>query len=298
MTAAIMLLLASCGSKDAVPGGTDTAQREAKGDTTETVAQAKDTTTVDAVTSATNVANSPTFNGLLMIAPDQQATVSSTIGGKIHSLKAMPGKAVTRGEVIAQLDNPDFIELQQTYLEASAQLEFLEQEYLRQKALGAKDAASQKRVQQSRADYLVMQSKLAASAIRLKALGISPQTIKTSGIMTYLPLKAPISGYITHLDVNLGKYVEAGTPVCEIIDKHSPLIQLTVYEKDLHLMAVGKNLEFRVNGMGKTTFSATIISIDQSVDKSDYSVKVYAKVRSTNADFRPGMYVRAKLKNS
>ena len=63
-------------------------------------------------------------------------------------------------------------------------------------------------------------------------------------------------------------------------------------------MAVGKNLEFRVNGMGKTTFSATIISIDQSVDKSDYSVKVYAKVRSTNADFRPGMYVRAKLKNS
>lgn len=290
------MVAAACGNKSEVvseAAGEQTATEKA-----DSLANDSAKADVDAVSSATNVANSPTFNGLLMVSPDRQATVSLTMGGRIHSLSVMPGKAVARGQVIATLDNPDFIELQQTYLEASAQLEFLEQEYQRQKALGAKDAASQKRVQQSRADYLVMQSKLAASAIRLKALGITPQTIKTSGIMTYLPLKAPISGYITHLDVNLGKYVEAGTPVCEIIDKHSPLIQLTVYEKDLHLMAVGKNMEFRVNGMGKTTFSATIISIDQSVDKSDYSVKVYAKVRSTNADFRPGMYVRAKLKNS
>ena len=61
-------------------------------------------------------------------------------------------------------------------------------------------------------------------------------------------------------------------------------------------MRVGRPVEFRVNGMGKKTFNAQIVSIDQSVDAKDYSIKVYAKVMASNSDFRPGMYIRAKLK--
>ena len=74
---------------------------------------------VDAVTSATNVANSPTFNGIMMVSPQQKATLSLTMGGKIHSLHVMPGQAVSRGETIATIDNPEYIELQQTYLDAA-----------------------------------------------------------------------------------------------------------------------------------------------------------------------------------
>ena len=73
------------------------------------------------------------------------------------------------------------------------------------------------------------------------------------------------------------------------------MLELTVYEKDIALMKVGDKLQFRVNGLGKSTFAATIVSIDQAVDKKDYSIKVYAKVSETNPQFRPGMYVRAKI---
>ena len=73
------------------------------------------------------------------------------------------------------------------------------------------------------------------------------------------------------------------------------MLQLTVYEKDIKLMKVGKTILFRVNGMGKTSFPATISSVDQAVDKTDYSIKVYARVKDSNPTFRPGMYVRAKL---
>ena len=54
-------------------------------------------------------------------------------------------------------------------------------------------------------------------------------------------------------------------------------------------------MQFRVNGMGKQTFVATIVSIDQTVDAKDYSVKVYARVKDVRPDFRPGMYVRARV---
>ena len=62
----------------------------------------------------------------------------------MHSLKVMPGQAVARGQVIAFIDNPEYIDLQQTYLDASAQTEYLEKEYKRQSDfITKKDAAEQ-----------------------------------------------------------------------------------------------------------------------------------------------------------
>lgn len=285
---ATALVMMSCGGKNEP----SMAEMEEKADS---VAADTVKTEVDAVTSATNVANSPTFNGLISVAPNRIATVSLTIGGRIHSLNVMSGKAVACGQVIATLDNPEFIELQQTYLESKAQLEYLEKEYLRQKTLGQGEATSQKRVEESRADYLSMKSRTEAAATRLKALGISPSSVCTNGIRPYLPVVAPIGGFVGNLSVNLGKYVEAGMPICDVVNKSNPMLELTVYEKDIALMKVGDKLQFRVNGLGKSTFAATIVSIDQAVDKKDYSIKVYAKVSETNPQFRPGMYVRAKI---
>ena len=293
LTAALMMAACSGGNSSDVDS--QTSGSVDKSDSVEIKANA-DSVGIDGVSSATNVANSPTFNGVIMVSPQQNATVSLTMGGKVHSLKVMPGQAVARGQVIASIDNPEYIDLQQTYLDASAQTEYLEKEYKRQSDLSANDASSQKKMQQSKAEYLSMHSRLSAAASRLKTLGVNPASVKLNGIQPYLLVKAPINGFVTNLNVNLGKYLDAGEPICDVINKSQPLIQLTVYERELNLMRVGRPVEFRVNGMGKKTFNAQIVSIDQSVDAKDYSIKVYAKVMASNSNFRPGMYIRAKLK--
>lgn len=286
---AASIAIASCGNKSEVKTGEEMAKDEKK----EVELNDSVKADVDAVSSATNVANSPTFNGLVTVAPDRQATLSVTMGGRVHSLYAMPGKAVARGQVIATLDNPEFIELQQTYLESAAQFEYLEKDYARQKSL-AQDVTSKKRVEECKAEFLSMKSKRDAAAAKLQALGISPKSVVDHGIKPYLPVMSPIGGFITNLEANLGKYINAGEAICDVINKAQPILQLTVYEKDIRLMNVGDALLFRVNGMGKKSFSATVIAIDQTVDKSDYSIKVYARVKDADAAFRPGMYVRAK----
>ena len=293
LTAALMMAACSGGNSSDVDS--QTSDSVDKSDSVEIKANA-DSVGIDGVSSATNVANSPTFNGVIMVSPQQNATVSLTMGGKVHSLKVMPGQAVARGQVIASIDNPEYIDLQQTYLDAFAQTEYLEKEYKRQSDLSANDASSQKKMQQSKAEYLSMHSRLSAAASRLKTLGVNPASVKLNGIQPYLLVKAPINGFVTNLNVNLGKYLDAGEPICDVINKSQPLIQLTVYERELNLMRVGRPVEFRVNGMGKKTFNAQIVSIDQSVDAKDYYIKVYAKVMASNSDFRPGMYIRAKLK--
>lgn len=285
----LLLSLAACGSK-----------QEAPTSTTETATQkaiaAADTTQVDAMTTATSKPNQVSLNGTIVLPPQRQATVALSMGGVIKSTTLLPGQQVQKGAVIATLENPEFINLQQTYLESHAQAEYLCAEYDRQKSLSAEQAASQKKFQQSKADYLSMKSRLEATAAQLSLLGIAPETVLSNGIQPLLTVRAPIGGYISNVAMNIGKYIQPGEALCEVIDKSAPLLKLTTYEKDLADIKVGSSVQFWVNGMGKEIFNATILSIGQKVDEVNRSLEVYAQINEVNQQFRPGMYVTARVK--
>ena len=240
-----------------------------------------DSVEVDGISSATALPNHSSFNGIM--------------GGTVHATTLLPGDYVKKGSVIVSLENPDFITLQQTYLDAHAQTEYLEAEYKRQQRLSEQEAASQKRFQQSKADYLSMKSRQDAAAAQLAILGVSAGDLLEDGIQPYLEVKAPLSGYVAGLSINLGKYVNAGEPICDVIDKGETLLCLTAYEKDLADLSIGNQVQFRVNGMGKETFHAVLISIGQEVDETSRSLEMYARVKETNPRFRPGMYVSARV---
>ena len=278
----ILLVLTACGeNKEVQPAEEATAVAVAENVT--------DSIQVDAITSATSKPNQVSFNGTMVIPPQRMATVSLTMGGVIKSTSLLPGEPVRQGSVLATLENPDFITLQQTYLDSHAQTEFLEAEYLRQQALSAEQAASQKKLQQSKADYLSMKSRVEAAAAQLKLLEVEPEVLLKEGIQPFLQIKAPINGYVADVKMNVGD------ALCEIVDKSRTLLRLTTYEKDLADMKVGNPVQFRVNGMGKTVFKATLISIGQKVDEDTRSVEVYARVDTVDNQFRPGMYVTARI---
>ena len=284
----ILLVLTACGeNKEVQPAEEATAVA--------VVENVTDSIQVDANTSATSKPNQVSFNGTMVIPPQRMATVSLTMGGVIKSTSLLPGEPVRQGSVLATLENPDFITLQQTYLDSHAQTEFLEAEYLRQQALSAEQAASQKKLQQSKADNLTMKSRVEAAAAQLKLLEVEPEVLLKEGIQPFLQIKAPISGYVADVKMNVGKYMNVGDALCEIVDKSRTLLRLTTYEKDLADMKVGNPVQFRVNGMGKIVFKATLISIGQKVDEDTRSVEVYARVDTVDSQFRPGMYVTARI---
>lgn len=285
-----LLLMTACNSLKEQPKPMEQAT-----DTTTTMAEKVDTMQVDAITSATAIANPASFNGTLVIPPRNFATVSLSMDGIVKNLSLLPGTYIPKGAVLATLENPQFIELQQNYLDSHAQLEYLEAEYNRQTALSREEAASQKKYQQSKADYLSMKSRMQANAAQLRLLGIEPDTLLKSGIRSYLEVTAPIGGYISNVQANLGKHLSVGEPLCDIIDKSETMVRLIAYEKDLNGMKVGSRVQFRVNGLGKQTFHATLISIGQQVDDTNRSIELYAKVLDGSSIFRPGMYVSARM---
>lgn len=287
----LALAAASCSS----PSG----QQTTPADTAETVAQSASDSTqtpeVDGVSGATNVANPPSFNGVIVMPPQNHVTVTLSMGGSVQDIRILPGEYVRKGEIILTLANPAFIELQQSYLDAAAQSEYLKKEYERQQKLVSGESASLKRLQQSKADYLSMKSRMEAAAAQLTLLGTDTATLNRKGICTYLEIRAPRNGYVTNMDINAGKYYAAGEPVCDVIDKSTPMLQLTAYEKDLDKLLPGSRFTFRVNGMDDTTFTAELVSVDQMVDNVNRSIKVYARITQACPNFRPGMYVSAKI---
>lgn len=249
----------------------------------------------DDILNLSNVMESSSYNGVIVMSPQQQSTVTLSIDGIVKNTNLIPGQFVKKGELLAKLENPEFINLQQSYLEALAQSEFLETEFNRQEELLKEDLASRKIYQQAKADYLSMKSKKDASAAQLTLLGLSPSKLENNGIVSMLEVYAPISGYISNLNMNNGKHIPAGDPLCEIIDKANSMIKLTVYEKDLRVIKEGDKIKFSVNGLGKEVFFGDIVSIGQNIDFNNRSVEVYIKVLGDNSLFRPGMYVNAQL---
>lgn len=261
----------------------------------ETIADTIAQPEVDAITSATSKPNQVSFNGRIVLPPQRQATIALTMGGIVKKASLLPGQWVAANSVIATLENPEFITLQQTYLDSHAQTEYLLAEYERQKNLSAEQAASQKKFQQSKADFLSMKSRQDAAAAQLSLLGVQTEALLKNGIQPLLEVKAPISGYAANVAMNIGKYINPGEALCELIDKSSPMLCLTTYEKDLADIQVGSPVQFRVNGMGTQTFHGIVISIGQKVDETNRSLEVYASIKEENVQFRPGMYVTAHI---
>lgn len=249
----------------------------------------------DATSGATSVAKMANLNGILVVPPQNRASVTLPIGGIVRNMSLLPGAYVEKGQLVATIENPEFITLQQNYLDSYAQTEYLETEYQRQKSLAQQEAASQKKLQLSKADFLSMKSRKDAASAQLSLLGVSPELLLEKGIQPYINVKSPISGYISDMKMNTGKYFDAGEPLCEITNKSVMLLKLVAYEKELGKLKIGEMIYFRVNGMGIESFKATITSVGQQIDNTNRSLEVYAIVVTNNSLFRPGMYVTATI---
>lgn len=290
----IAALLCACSSAPTAPASTAASEAAA----TDSIAAApaeEPASEVDAASGATSVPNEPTFNGILVLPPQSRATVTLTMGGSIRSTTLLPGAYVKQGTVLATLENPEFIALQQSYLDSHAQYEFLRTEFLRQQTLAREEASSQKHFQQSKAEYLSMRSRMDAAAAQLALLGVDTTRLLAGGIIPYLDIKAPISGYAADVKMNIGRHFNVGEPLCEIVNKSDMMLRLTAYEKDLANLRAGDRVEFRVNGIEGETFHGVITMVGQQVNNENRSIDVYVRIEGQNPQFRPGMYAMARI---
>ena len=150
------------------------------------------------------VSNTIKVNGVLDVPPQNLVTISAPLGGFVKQTDLLQGMKVKKGQVIAILEHPDYIQLQQDYLDAKNQREFLELEYKRQQDLAADNVNAAKTLQQAKANYMSTKAKAEGLSARLKMININPESLEDGEIKQSISIVAPLSGYVTQVNVNLG----------------------------------------------------------------------------------------------
>jgi len=235
-------------------------------------------------------------NGLVSAAPQNQATICAPMSGFVKSTTLMPGNAVKKGQILLEIENQEFVDIQQNYLEAKNRLEYAEADYKRHSALFKEDVYSQQNVQQVAADYKNLKTLVNALKQKLELISINPDHLTEENISRSITLVAPITGYVEEVNVNLGKYVTPTDVMFKIINNDKLFLELTLFEKDANKVAKDQKIRFLINNETEM-HEAVITQTGQSVN-ADKTYKVYASVIGACRNVLPGMYVNAIIETS
>jgi len=248
--------------------------------------------------SQVNLGASLKVNGQLELPPQNRASVSAIIGGRVQSVAVIEGDYVKKGQVIAQLNNPEIINMQSEYLSAKSNITFLEKDFQRKKELLKDGITSQKSFQEAEANYFKGKADLNSSKATLQLMGINVAKLEQGAISSSIPVIAPINGYVQKIEINIGKSVGPEQEMFEIIDNEYLHLGLNVFEKDIDKIEVGQKITFSLTTRPDKIYEAEIFALGKAFDMDTRSVKVHANIADKKEGLLTGMFVEARIATS
>ncbi len=230
-------------------------------------------------------------NGMLDVPPQNLVSVSAPMGGFLKSTELLQGLKVKKGEVIATIQNADYIQIQQDYVDSKSQLEYLDAEYKRQQELSKENVNSQKILLQAKTQYQSVMAKVSGLRSKLSLLSINTAQIESGNFQNSITLYAPISGYVTQVNVNIGMFVNPTDVMFKIVDTEHLHAELTVFEKDVPKLNIGQKVRFTLANE-TTERIATVYLIGREIGP-DRTVRIHCHLDKEDDQLLPGMYLKA-----
>lgn len=231
-------------------------------------------------------------NGTIDVPASNLVSVAVPFGGYIRKIDLEPGMRVRKGQPLVVLENPEFIQLQQDYLDTKAKLEFADLEFARQQELSRENVNALKVFQQVRANRQSLQAQLAGTAQRLAILRINPDKLSPNQLTRLVTIPSPVSGFVTNVPVNNGRFINPSDILVEITNVDHLHVQLNIFEKDISRIHTGQLIRFGMGGDPSFIHRGEIFLIGKSI-AADRTISVLAHPDGYAADFIPGGYVSA-----
>ena len=234
------------------------------------------------------------LNGKIDVPPQNLISVSVPLGGYLKSTEMLPGKIVRKGQILAVLEDQQYVRLQQDYLLAKVKLKVVEGEYLRQKELNASKAASDKIVQIAEGEYKNAKINVKALEENLELIGIQPKKMDETKISKRITITSPINGYVSKVNANIGKYLTPSEVLFELVNVADIHLNVSVFEKDLAALAIGQKVITYNNSNPTKKYETEIILIGHSLS-ADKNTEVHCHFKKYDKSLVPGMYMNAEV---
>ena len=242
-----------------------------------------------------SLGNNIKVTGRLELFPQDRANISPFVGGNISSVLVIEGDKVHKGQVLAYLEHPDIITMQQEFQEKNDELVFLDQDYERKKTLYDKGVSSGKEFQMAQSKYRSTTSSVNAMRAKLRLLGFNVDEIANGKIYQGVPVISPISGFVDEVLISLGDYVAPQSKMFAVSDNSKIHVDLKVYEKDIPRVKEGQKIFFSVASRPDELLTAEVHSIGKTFEEDPKAVHIHAHIENPERDLLPGMYVEGRI---
>ncbi|KAA5541605.1 efflux RND transporter periplasmic adaptor subunit [Adhaeribacter rhizoryzae] len=288
------LLLGSCGKKESA----EVAAAEAPPTATEnlTLTQKQFQNIGVALGSPQKVKMGATLqlSGEIDVPPSGLVNVAVPYGGFLRKTSLMPGTRIRKGQVLAVLEHPDYVQLQQDYLDTQTKIQLAELEYARQQELTQEKVAALKNFQQARAELQLLKNNRAGLRQKLLMINIDPAKLSNGGITRYVNILSPINGYVKSVNANLGTMINTSDILFELVNTEDLHLKLNIFEKDITHLRKGQKVNFKLAN-DPTERTAEIAIIGRTVEQ-DKTIPVHAHIINPESGLVPGMFVTAAIK--
>ncbi|HQV39705.1 MAG: efflux RND transporter periplasmic adaptor subunit [Flavobacteriales bacterium] len=234
-------------------------------------------------------------NGRLVLPPDKSAQVSVLAGGLVRGIPVREGQVVSKGQVLATVENMEFLQLQQDYLETSAELRALNADLKRQQDLHDERINATKTLERAEADADVARAKQAGMAAKLRVFGTDPARLSAQDISSTYSVRSPIAGTLQHIAITLGQFAEPNTPLFMVVDNSGLHIDLNLFEQDVARVHAGQKVVFGHAGEPVGQHSATIYAVNKAFERDQQAVLAHGKLDDNGEELMPGMYIEALI---
>ncbi len=233
--------------------------------------------------------------GTLELAPQDRADISPLMGGIVKSIRVIEGDHVKKGQVLATLQHPDLIQLQQDYITGLSSLALLKKNYERQKTLYEEKIGSGKAFQETTNEYKNKKTVIQALKMKLNMLGISANSVANGTIYSVLRITAPFAGSISLVETNIGAYVAPLSKLFEVVNNDELHADFRVYEKDINKVKVGQQLFFTTTSVDGAEFEGKIHAISPVFEENPRALHIHADIQNSKKNLIPGMYIQGRI---
>lgn len=235
-----------------------------------------------------------TLQGSVMVPPQSRVDVTFPLGGYIRKTNVMPGMHVKKGQVLAVIEDMQYIQLQQDYLTAREKFNLAEMEFNRQKELNAKKASSDKLFEQISSERETQRIAMTSLEQKLSLLGINTSRLTTATLSKAITIVSPVNGLVSKVNINIGKYIAPTEMLFELVEMQDVVLSFNAFEKDVHDLKVGQKLEVFTNDKPDQKYRATITYINQSLNQ-DRAAEVICKPDSYQSELLPGLFINGTV---
>ncbi|HEX8372799.1 MAG TPA: efflux RND transporter periplasmic adaptor subunit [Chthoniobacterales bacterium] len=220
---------------------------------------------------------SPTLSAVGSLKPVKGVEVSTDLSGIVSNIGFESGKPVKQGDLLVQLD---IVQEEAALRSAQARADLANLNRNRFQDLVAKNSASK-----SDLDSAVAEFRQAQAAVDEQKALINRKT-----------LRAPFDGTAGIRKVNVGQFVNPGTPIVDVTALDPLYVNFSLPQQHVTSLAPGQSVEVTVEGAHTDVFVGQITALNSIVDAATRNIEVQATLRNPEGKLLPGMFAKVNVK--